>query len=142
MSRTALRRLLIGLELFLALGAFYGSLSLLNDPTGRGLHMPLDVLKGTPFDNYLVPAIILFGVNGMVPLVTVIATVMGFPWAKYGHIAVGALLTGWMVGQAALVGFSAPIQYVYLLLGFVILALGLLFWNQERPGHGGPLLPA
>jgi hypothetical protein len=143
MSHTALRRLLIALELFLAVGAFYGALSLLNDPTGHSLQMPAErFLVGTPFGNYLAPAIILFGVNGVFPVVTVLATVMGFPWAKYGHVAVGALLTGWMVGQAVLVGFGAPIQFVYLALGLVILALGLVFWNQERPGHGGPMLHA
>lgn len=140
MTSTPLRRALIGLEVFLAIGAFYGSVSFLNDPTGRGLGMPAETyLPGTPFGNYLVPAIILFAVNGMFPLVIVVATLMKMPWAKYGHIAVGVLLTGWMLGQALLIGITAPIQIVFLALGLVILALALVAWNQERPGHGGPL---
>lgn len=139
MTSTPLRRALIGLEVFLAVGAFYGSLSFLNDPTGRALGMPAeDYLAGTPFRNYLAPAIVLFAVNGMFPLVTVVATLMKMPWAKYAHLGVGALLTGWMVGQALLVGIHAPIQIVFLALGFLIFALAFVAWNQERPGHGGP----
>ncbi|MEW5741254.1 MAG: hypothetical protein AB1938_20195 [Myxococcota bacterium] len=143
MSSTLLRRTLIGLEVFLFIGAFYGAGSLLNDPTGHNLQMPADrYLTGTPFQNYLAPAVILFAVNGMFPLVTVIATLMKMPWAKYAHLGVGALLTGWMVGQGVLVGFLAPIQYFFLVLGIVILALALMAWREERPGHGGPILHA
>lgn len=139
MTSTPLRRALIGLEAFLAVGAFYGSLSFLNDPTGRGMGMPAsEYLAGTPFGNYLAPAIILFAVNGMFPLVTIVAALMKMPWAKYAHLGVGLLLTGWMVGQALIIGVHAPIQIVFLAIGLLILALALVAWNQERPGHGGP----
>lgn len=138
MTSTPLRRALIGLEVFLAVGAFYGSLSFLNDPTGRALGMPAEeYLAGTPFRNYLAPAILLFALNGMFPLVTVVATLMKMPWAKYAHLGVGAVLTGWMVGQGLLIGIHVPIQVLMLALGLVILALAIVAWNHARPGHGG-----
>lgn len=143
MVPTWLRRTLIGLELFLSVGAFYGAWHLVTDPSGGSLQMPASqFLPGTPFDTFLVPGLILFAANGIFPLVVVVGALMKQPWARYGHVAVGALLTGWMLVQGALVGFGAAIQVFYLAYGLVLLALALTAWNAERPGHGhgGPLL--
>lgn len=137
MKRSALTWTLVGLEVFLAVGGLYGGYSLLADPTGRGLQMPMNALSGTPFDSYLVPGLVLFAVNGVFPLVVVFATLANMPWTRYGHVAVGALLTGWMGVQVWLVGLSAVIQVVYLLLGVLILALGAANWPDVPPRRGG-----
>ncbi len=144
MPRSALSKVLIGLELFLAIGAFYGGWALLSDPTGNSLRMPAAVfLMGTPFDDYLIPGLILFIVNGAFPLLVVVATLMRMTWAKYGHVAVGGLLTGWMVVQVALIGLGTAIQVVFLLLGLVILALGVAVWAETpSPRDGGRVAPS
>jgi hypothetical protein len=116
-------KVLVALEVFLAVGGLYGGFSLLNDPTGSALGMPLTALGGSLFDSYLVPGIVLFAVNGILPLVAVASEFAEMPWAKYGHVLVGMLLTGWMGVQVWVVGLTAFIQVVYLLLGIVILAL-------------------
>ena len=110
---------LVVLEVFLAAGGLYGGFSLLNDPTGSALGMPLTGLGGSLFATSLV----LFSVNGILPLVVVAAEFAELPWAKYGHVLVGMLLTGWMGVQVWVVGLTAFVQLVGLLLGVVILAL-------------------
>jgi hypothetical protein len=136
MPRSVLTKILYALEIFLALGAFYGGWSLLTDPTGNSLKMPAAMfLVGTPFDDYLIPGLVLFIVNGAFPVLVIVACLMDQPWAKWGHVAVGALLTGWMVVQMALIGATTTIQFVFLGLGIVILALGLMLRpkSETRP---------
>ena len=45
---------------FLALGAIIGGGTLTISPTGKLLRMPLYLLEKSPFNNYLIPGIILF----------------------------------------------------------------------------------
>jgi hypothetical protein len=81
---------------------------------------------GMSFDDYLVPGLVLFVVSGAFPLLVIVACAMNQPWAKWGHVAVGVVLTAWMAGQMVLVGADTVIQFLYLGLGVVILALGLM----------------
>ncbi len=134
MKRSALTWSLVALEWFLALGGLFGGLSLISDPTGRSMQLPTErFLEGTPFTNYLVPGLILFTVSGVVPLVVSLGALMRLPWARFGHVAVGALLTGWMGVQIWLVGLSAGLQVMYLMVGLLILALGAMDWTDEPP---------
>lgn len=134
MPRSVLTKLLYGLEVFLALGGFYGGWSLLTDPTGNSLKMPAAMfLVGTPFDDYLIPGLVLFIVNGAFPLLVIVACLMDQAWAKWGHVAVGALLITWMVVQMALVGATTVLQWVYLALGVAILGLGLMLRPKDDP---------
>jgi hypothetical protein len=52
------------LELFVGTGAVLGGGALVAAPSGTLLHMPLDVLRGTPFENYLIPGAVLCLVVG------------------------------------------------------------------------------
>lgn len=139
MRRSALKWVLVVLELNLGVGGLYGGWALLSDPRGAPLRMvPGEVLANSPFDTFLVPGLILFAVNGIFPLVVVLGEMLRMPWARWGHVAVGLGLTGWMLGQVVLVGLSTPFQLTYLVMGLVILALALAALNREPPRHQGP----
>jgi hypothetical protein len=58
---TRRERVLVGLELFLAVGAVAGGGGMLLDTSGRGQGLPNNLLDGTPFSSYLVPGIVLLG---------------------------------------------------------------------------------
>lgn len=131
--------LLVVLELFLAAGALYGGTHLVMDPTGASLQMPADqFLGGTPFTTFLVPGLLLLVVNGLFPLAVVGATCLRARWATFGHLAVGAVLLGWMGVQIVLLGFGASIQALYLGLGGVIALLATVRWMFELPPETGP----
>lgn len=40
----------------------------MNDPSGESLEMPMELLEDTPFDDYLIPGILLFFGNGVLSL--------------------------------------------------------------------------
>lgn len=136
MKQQNLVRVLMGLEVFVGVGGLYGGGSLVSDPTGGGLGMPVSMLEGTPFSNYLIPGIVLFAVNGVFPLVVVLAEALKLEWARVLHLGVGALLTGWMVVQVLLVGLTVPLQVVMLVTGLAILAVALAHWSGTRPHDG------
>ena len=57
------------LEVLLSLGALGGGLVLMIAPSGEIMPLPVSALAGSPFDTYLMPGLILFGVLGLGPLV-------------------------------------------------------------------------
>jgi hypothetical protein len=138
--RALLRWSLVVLEVFLAAGAFYGGTQLVRDPSGGLLQMPANqfLSEGGVFRDWLVPGVVLLLANGVFPLLVVVAELRRARWAGPGHLAVGCVLTGWMVVQAAVMGIGAPIQVVFLALGLVILVLAILHWGfgaGSRHGH-------
>jgi hypothetical protein len=55
------------------LGAIGGGGVLIISPSGELIGMPLSMLKSSPFNNFLVPGIILFSVLGIVPILLIAA---------------------------------------------------------------------
>ncbi len=128
------------LLLFLSAGALFGGYTMIADPSGGLLGAPLGVLEGSPFKNFFIPGAILFGVLGVLPLLTVIALwfapiwrlveglehITHHHWAWLMSLVVGLALVIWMSVQGLMLGFGHPIQWFYLGLGFTIIALNFL----------------
>lgn len=142
MLRTVLRWSLVVLEVFLAAGAFYGGTQLVRDPSGGLLQMPASqfLTEASLFRDWLVPGVVLLLANGVFPLVVVAAELRRARWAGLGHVAVGCVLTGWMLVQVAVMGLGAGIQTVFLSLGLVITALAAVKWSLG--GDAAPPGPA
>jgi hypothetical protein len=73
MKTIAARNVLLFLLAFLALGAIIGGGALIISPSGKLLRMPLSNLGSSPFNNFLIPGIILFLILGLVPIFLIIA---------------------------------------------------------------------
>ena len=61
--------ILMGSIVFQGLSGLLGGIRLVLDPTGESIQIPLSWLAGSPFDDYLIPGLILFFVLGIFPLV-------------------------------------------------------------------------
>jgi hypothetical protein len=129
-SRPTLGRLAkvaVSLEIFLSVGALGGGGALMLGPRGEFIPLPVSALKGSPFDTYFAPGLILFCALGLGPLVAAVLAWRRHPLAPPAASAVGATLLIWLVVEIAIVGYSnnPPLQLFYLLLGAVITAVGL-----------------
>ena len=157
---------LVGLHIFLAIGALYGAAWVV--PT-----LPLEWLAGTPFVDYRVPALAL-GLIGAGALLAAALLLLTEGWGVLLSLLVGAAMAifevvetsviGWdvwlhalgllpalqkglptyeMGGVPTLLGIPVPLwlQPIYFLLGLVIVALALRLWARQMPGHelSGPL---
>lgn len=117
------RRILIGLDLFTAVGAIFGGVAMLSDPAGSPIGMTQELLTRTPFTDFRLPGVLLIASNAVVPLIAAILVVKKAKWAVGAQLGAGAILMGWMGGQVGLVGLNAPIQFVMLAVGALMLRL-------------------
>jgi hypothetical protein len=116
----------IALEILLSIGALGGGLILIVAPRGEIIPLPLSALRGSPFDTYLVPGMILFAVLGFGPLVAAALAWRRHPLAPLAAIGTGVALLIWLTVEVAIVGWSndPPLQPIYLALGIAITVLG------------------
>jgi len=119
-----LRILACLLLLFNGTGAIFGGWSFIQDPTGNDLKIPLNYLEHSPFKDFLIPGIILFVVNGLFSLITLVWT--AFQWKHYAWLIIlqGALLTGWIIIQIMMLREYSYFQFIFGGIGFALLGIG------------------
>ena len=61
------RNIYLTLLTLLGIGAVFGGAVLIISPSGRLFGMPLSMLDNSPFNNFLIPGVILFSVLGIMP---------------------------------------------------------------------------
>ncbi|PQJ34316.1 hypothetical protein BSZ35_06630 [Salinibacter sp. 10B] len=107
-----------------------GGLGLVGDPSGRSMQIPLHWLQGSPFDNYLIPGLVLLFVLGVVPLTVLYGLLQRYSWARLAALGVGGALVVWIGVQILIIGYHArpPLQLIYGALGIVI---AVLAWRSS-----------
>lgn len=124
---------------FLAVGAIYGGVSLMNDPSGETIKLPEKLLEGTIFSNYLIPGIILFLSLGFFPLflifplifkprwpvIDILNVYKSYHWAWTYTLYTSIMLIIWIDVQIIILKTGSVIQGTFGLLGVLILILAL-----------------
>jgi hypothetical protein len=123
----------LALDILLSLGALGGGAALMLGPRGEILPLPLSALRGSPFDTYFVPGLILFSILGLGPLAAARLAWLRHPLAPLATCVVGVALLVWLAVEIAIIGYSdnPPLQPFYLLLGVAITVVGLT-WLARR----------
>ncbi|MCK4664142.1 MAG: hypothetical protein KAT68_14840 [Bacteroidales bacterium] len=131
---------LLCLLLFLSLGALFGGGVLTLDPSGELLQMPIIILKNSPFNNFLIPGLILFTVLGVIPAlvfysllkrpqwtwVNVLNVYRDMYWAWTFTLYVGFALIIWISVQTLMINSVHFVHTGYVLLGISIVFIALL----------------
>ena len=117
----------IVLLFFLGISALFGSYHLITDPTGKSLQMPLGLLKPTPFENYLVPGIILFLTNAIPALLIGFISIKKIEHYGYFIILQGGILFLWLTAELIInIDFYYPLAHVpYYSIAILLMGLGL-----------------
>ena len=130
------KRLVIALgilQVLIGIGAIPAGLLLVIDPSGEIMSMPLDILAGSPFPNFLVPGIFLLAVNGIGNIIGAVLTFRRHRWTGLVAMGLGAFLVAWIIIQVWIV--KPPIhwlQALYFVLGLVELALGWMIGDGTK----------
>jgi hypothetical protein len=134
-----LRRLLIALQLFVALGALGGGIW----GTFFPRRMPVDDwFKRGPFSSSVIPGMILLVVVGGSCFAAAAALLRRHPLAWLASLASGVILMVWIVVQVLIIGGGHVLQYLYFGLGALMTGLSAtLAWTtrtvpQARPVGG------
>jgi hypothetical protein len=122
----SLRIIAILLLLFNGIGAIFGGWSLIQDPTGGDLKLPLSHLEHSPFSDFFIPGIILLVANGVFSLAAMFWT--AFQWKHYAWLVLtqGALLTGWILIQMIMLREVSYLHFIYGGIGVALLWTGIL----------------
>jgi hypothetical protein len=94
------------------------------------------MLVNTPFDNYLIPGILLFGINGLANLGAAWISWRRQPLATLGAILLGAFLIGWIGAQVYWFEGVHWLHILYSSLGIIEFSLGVWLWRARQPVEG------
>ena len=119
-----LRILACLLLLFNGTSALFGGWSFIQDPTGSDLQIPTTYLEHSPFKDFLIPGIVLFTVNGVLSMVTLLWTLM--QWKHYGWLIMlqGAMLVGWIIIQMIMLREINLYHFIFGSIGIILLWIG------------------
>jgi hypothetical protein len=116
-----------------AISALLGGWGLMSDPSGESLEMPLRFLEHSPFENFLVPGIILFITNGLFSLLFALMALLKFMNYSWLVIFQGFILVGWLIIQIIMIReFYAPLQFLYFCNGLLLIATGWILARQDQ----------
>ena len=113
------------LQTFIGLGALGGGFMLVRDPSGSALELPMSLLEGSPFPDFLIPGMFLLAVNGVGSM---IGAGLSFTRRRYAQeiaIVLGAILVAWIVIQVVIISSFHWFHVLYFILGIVELWIGL-----------------
>ncbi len=103
-----------------AVGALTAGYGFMRYPNGSSLGMDAAMLRFSPFEDFLIPGIILFTCNGLLSLATVILLLWKKPMASPALLLQGIVLVGWIVVQMIML---RDVNYLHVSFGLI----GLLF---------------
>ncbi len=126
-----MRNAAIVLLLLNGITAIFGGYELIAHPDGSSLHANVEVLESSPFNDFLIPGIILLLMNGILSLVVMVITLIRIKNFPFWIIIQGMVLIGWITVQFFMVSDHGILQLVYFLLGFAILFSGILLEKKE-----------
>jgi hypothetical protein len=119
---------LVVLTTFLGLTAVAGGLGLL---LGWYEPPPVELLRGSPFGGYAIPALFLLVAMGGGGLVAAVALLRHHELGVPASGVVGAVTIGFEVVQMMIIGFSW-LQVLYLVVGVLSVLLAVRMWRAGR----------
>ncbi len=113
-------------QIFVGLTSFVSGALMIAFPSGSIFQAPPDMLRGSPFHNFLIPGIILLAVNGIGQLIAAFLCFRRHPLSGYLGAAFGIGLIIWIFVQVDMIGGGSILQYGYFALGVAETALAVL----------------
>ncbi len=123
------------LQIFVSIGALAAGFLFILYPSGSALQTPPDMLKDSPFANFLIPGIILFTVNGIGQFVAAVLTIRRHRFAGYAGAVFGIGLMIWIFVQVNMIGGGNLLQYAYFAFGVVETSLSFVIQNRLTYGE-------
>lgn len=114
------------LLLFNGIGAFYGGLKFITDPSGASIGMPLSLLEHSPFTNFLIPGIVLLVANGLLSFVAIGLIIGKVPYYPYAIQGEGCILFGWISIQVLMLQTVNGLHITLWLVALLLIGSGIV----------------
>jgi len=128
------------LLIFIGAGGLVSGAMLFSSPDGALIKLNTSILRGTSFDNFLIPGIILFLFIGIFPILVsyglwrqpawhwaeAINICKKYHWPWTAAWATGVIILIWIIVEFALLGYISFLQPLITVWGIAIITLTLL----------------
>lgn len=125
------RLIMINVYSLLSLGAFISGVMLITDPNGKSMGLSKDLLSQTPFQNYLIPGLLLFIVIGILQLISAFKLKSEGPFLKEITLTAAISMLIWIVSQLSMLGYVFFMQVIILFVAIVELAYSLYLRKKK-----------
>lgn len=128
------------LLIFIGAGGLISGAMLFSSPDGALIKLNTSILRGTPFDNFLIPGIILFLFIGIFPILVSYGLLRQPAWRRAEAInickkyrwpwtaawAAGVIILIWIIVEFALLGYISFLQPLITVWGIAIIILTMV----------------
>jgi hypothetical protein len=130
---SSLRIFAIVILFAVALNALAAGYSFITDPSGMAIGISTDYLKQTaPFENFLIPGIVLFLVNGVLSIVIAIIVIRRQKHFQLLLMMQGCILVGWIAIQLMMVTSFHPLHAIIASSGVILIAIGWALHKRDK----------
>jgi hypothetical protein len=123
------------LSIFLLLlnstGALFGSWGMIADPSGESLGWTTDMLRFSPFHNFLMPGLALLVIIGIPSFVTAVVAIKKKANYPMYIVLQGSLLITWIFIQVMMLRFFHVLHFVFGAIGILIIISSIIIQSQD-----------
>lgn len=128
-----LRKLNMVLLFVLAMNALLAGYLFMLDPSGKYLGISTVLLRHSPFDNYFIPGLVLFTVNGLLAVFTGLMLARQWRGGPFWLVVQGVLLSGWIFVQVLMLRELNVLHFTFGAIGLFFFGSGIyLFRKTEK----------
>ena len=120
------------LLIFNGISGLGGGIVLILAPDGSLIQMPLDMLKYSPFNDYLIPGIILLLANGILSFVVAISIIKKIKNFPLFIIFQGCVSLFWIVIQMLLIRSVHSLHVIYGCIGIIFTVIGIILQKTSK----------
>ena len=115
------RIIIIALLLIVSVSALIAGYLFMLDPSGSKLGLSVDILEHSPFENFLLPGIVLFVLNGILNLIAAMYAI--FQWKGWMLLVLlqGFVLFAWIAIQAAMLQRLHYLHFIFSGIGVILM---------------------
>ncbi len=123
---------LLILHAFVGIGALFGGSGIIIDPSGKFYGITVEVLKNSPFQNFLIPGLILFFIIGLGNVIVAILALKNNKYQAYFSGVMGCALMIWIIVQCIMIEDINSLHIIFFLLGLIEALLALLLAFKQN----------
>jgi uncharacterized membrane protein len=112
------------LQLLVGIGALVSGIIFILDPDGSNLGLSAEILKESPFEDFLIPGITLLSINGIGSILGSFYSFKRRLLAGQITMILGVAMVIWISAQVYWVSWISWLQPVYFILGIIEIILG------------------
>ena len=105
--------------------ALLTGLAMMSSPDGNLVGLNFNILKSTPFKDFLIPGLLLFVLVGLVNILALFYQIIDNPKRFYWALTAGIITVIWVTSQYLIIGQLLQLDIAYFLASFILICIAL-----------------